>query len=61
MTPVEIQAVQRENAYLKTRVVELQADVADLSAEVERLRQRLEHAAAARGGSRTPNPLGGGQ
>ena len=61
MTAQEAQALQRENAYLKSRVAELQADVGDLSAEVERLRQRLEHAAAARGGTRSPDPLGGGQ
>ena len=60
MTPVEAEALQRENAYLKTRVADLQTDVSDLAAEVERLRQRLEHAAAARTG-RTPDPLGGGQ
>jgi hypothetical protein len=48
MTPVEIQAMQRENAYLKIRVGGLQADVSDLSAEVERLRQQLEHFTAAR-------------
>ena len=61
MTALEAEALQRENAYLKTRVADLQADVSDLSAEVGRLRQRLEHAAAARGGARAPNPLGGGQ
>jgi molecular chaperone GrpE (heat shock protein) len=61
MTPLEAETLQRENAYLKARVAELQADVGDLSAEVERLRQRLEHTAAARTGHRAPNPLGGGQ
>ena len=61
MTPLEAEALRRENAYLKSRVAQLQTDVGDLSAEVERLRQRLEHAAASRGGSRPPNPLGGGQ
>ena len=61
MTPLEAEELQRENASLKGRVAELQADVADLSAEVDRLRQRLEHAAASRGGPRAPNPLGGGQ
>ena len=61
MTPLEAEALQRENAYLKLRVADLQSDVSDLSAEVERLRQRLEHTAASRAGSRPPNPLGGGQ
>ena len=61
MTPLEAEAVQRENAYLKGRVAELQADVSDLSAEAERLRQQLEHAAARRTALRAPDPLGGGQ
>ena len=61
MTALEAEAMRRENAYLKSRVAQLQADVGDLSAEVERLRQRLEHAAAARDRPRAPNPLGGGQ
>ena len=59
MTALEAEALQRENAYLKGRVAELQADVGDLSAEVERLRQRLEHTAA-RSTAGPPNPLGGG-
>src|SRR5690349_5699439 len=29
----------RENAYLKVRIAQLQSDVADLSAEIDRLRQ----------------------
>ena len=61
MNPLEAEALQRENRYLKTRVAELQADLADVAAEAERLRQRLEHNAAARAGARPPNPLGGGQ
>ena len=61
MTALEAEALQRENAYLKLRVADLQADVSDLSAEVDRLRQRLEHAAVARSGARRPDPLSGGQ
>ena len=61
MTALEAEALQRENAYLKTRIAQLQSDVGDLSAEVERLRQRLEHASAARNAARAPNPLAGGQ
>ena len=61
MTALEAEALQRENAYLKSRVAQLQDDVGDLSAEVERLRQRLEHASAARVAARPPNPLGGGR
>ena len=60
MTPVEADALRRENQYLKGRVARLQADVGDLGAEVERLRQRLEHASAARRAPQ-PNPLAGGQ
>ena len=60
MTPVEEDALRRENAYLKTRVAALQADVGDLNSEIERMRQRLEHASAARRAAQ-PNPLGGGQ
>ena len=50
----------RENAYLKQRNAQLQADLTDLSAETERLRQALERTTARRP-SATPNPLGGGQ
>ena len=52
-------SLEDENRYLKQRVAQLQEDVSDLSAEVERLRQRLEATAERR--SRPPNPLGGGQ
>ena len=61
MDATEADALRRENSYLKSRVAELQADVGDLSSEVERLRQRLEHASTARAAPRAPNPLGGGQ
>ena len=60
MTPVEAEALRRENEYLKQRVAQLQDDVGDLSSEVERLRQRLEHASAARRAA-APDPLAGGQ
>lgn len=50
----------RENAYLKLRCSQLESDLADVSAEAERLRQRLEHTHARREASR-PNPLSGGQ
>ena len=60
MTPAEEDALRRENAYLKTRVATLQTDVGDLNSEIERMRQRLEHASAARRATQ-PNPLGGGQ
>lgn len=50
----------RENAYLKARIAQLQADVTDVSAEAERLRQELERLHGRRT-ARAPNPLGGGQ
>jgi ubiquinone biosynthesis protein UbiJ len=53
-------ALEQENQYLKLRVAQLQEDVSDLSAEVSRLRQRLEQLTARRA-PQPPNPLGGGQ
>lgn len=50
----------RENAYLKTRVAQLTSDIADLAAEVDRLRQERERLHGRRA-ARAPNPLGGGQ
>ena len=50
----------RENAYLKQRNAQLQADLADLSAETERLRQALERTTTRRAPG-APNPLSGGQ
>ena len=61
MTDAEEQALRRENQYLKLRIVQLQADVTDISAESERLRQALERTGAARAARLAPNPLGGGQ
>ena len=57
MTPLEAETLRRENQYLKTRVAQLQEDVGGLSAELERLRQRLEHTMARR--AEPPSPLGG--
>lgn len=57
MTPGEADALRRENQYLRTRVAQLQEDVGGLSAELERLRQRLEHTMAR--GAEPPNPVGG--
>lgn len=47
----------RENAYLKTRLAQLQSDISDLSAEVDRLRQERERLQGRRE-ARAPNPLG---
>ncbi|MBI1404675.1 MAG: hypothetical protein GC145_00950 [Caulobacter sp.] len=61
MTPEEIDRLTRENAYLKSRVSQLEGDVTDLSAEVTRLQQTLEAAHARRAAATRPNPLSGGQ
>jgi predicted nucleic acid-binding Zn-ribbon protein len=53
-------ALLRENAYLKTRIAQLQSDLADVSAEVDRLRQERERLHGRRE-ARAPNPLGSGQ
>ena len=55
-------ALEHENQYLKLRVAQLQEDVTDLSAEVVRLRQRLDNYNDRRAnGGASPNPLSGGQ
>lgn len=56
----ELARLQRENAYLKSRVAQLEGDVTDIGAEVTRLRQVLETTMARRAAAR-PNPLSGGQ
>jgi prefoldin subunit 5 len=60
MTEQTLEALQRETLYLRQRNAQLQADVADLAAEVDRLRQQLERLHG-RAPQRSPNPLGGGQ
>lgn len=56
----ELARLQRENAYLKSRVAQLEDDVTDLNAETTRLRQVLGTTMARRAAAR-PNPLSGGQ
>jgi hypothetical protein len=56
----ELARLQRENAYLKSRVAQLEGDVTDLGAEATRLRQILDTTMARRAAAR-PNPLSGGQ
>lgn len=53
-------ALMRENTYLRQRNAQLQTDVAELGAEVERLRQIVERLHG-RSALRPPNPLSGGQ
>ncbi len=52
--------LERENAYLKARVAQLESDALDLAAEVDRLRQERERLHGRRA-VRAPNPLGGGR
>lgn len=60
VTAIEIQAMHRENTYLKLRVAQLENDVVDLTAENARLQEERERTLARRA-ARAPNPLGGGQ
>ena len=52
--------LERENAYLKRRVAQLESDVVDLTAENGRLMEERERTHARRA-ARPPNPLGSGQ
>lgn len=56
-TPAEL---ERENAYLKLRLAQLESDNLDLTAENGRLREERERLHARRA-ARAPNPLGSGQ
>jgi predicted nucleic acid-binding Zn-ribbon protein len=56
----ELDALQRENRYLKGRNAELQSDVTSLAAENQRLREERERLRG-RVALHRPNPLGGGQ
>jgi len=60
MTEAEIQAMRRENEYLKRRCAQLQSDVDDLGGQVARLQQERERLGAARARA-AANPLSGGQ
>lgn len=60
MTEPSLEALQRENLYLRPRNLQLQADVTDLSAENGRLREQHERLHG-RVAMRQANPLGGGQ
>lgn len=52
--------LERENAYLKRRVAQLESDIVDLTAENGRLMEERERTHARRA-ARPPNPLGSGQ
>jgi predicted nucleic acid-binding Zn-ribbon protein len=52
--------LERENAYLKRRLAQLESDVVDITAENRRLIEARERLAGRRA-ARPPNPLGDGQ
>jgi hypothetical protein len=52
--------LERENAYLKLRLAQLESDVLHLQAENGRMMEERERTHARRA-ARAPNPLGGGQ
>jgi hypothetical protein len=52
--------LERENAYLKLRLAQLESDVVDLKAQNGRLQEERERLHARRT-AHAPNPLGGGQ
>ncbi len=56
----QVQAMTRENLYLRQRVALLESDVTALAAESDRLRQTLERLHG-RVALRRPDPLAGGQ
>lgn len=60
MTEDEIQALRRENDYLKRRNAQLQDDVTSLGGQVLRMQQELERLSGRRA-LVTPDPLSGGQ
>lgn len=61
MSEPDVAALERQNAYLKQRVAQLEGDVSDLGAQVMRLTQQLERIGARRDAGARPDPLSGGQ
>lgn len=61
MSDQDLPAHERQNAYLKQRVAQLEGDVSDLGAQVMRLTQQLERIGARRDAGARPDPLSGGQ
>lgn len=60
MTPVETQALRRENSHLRQRCAQLQGDIVGLESQVARLQQSHEHLAGRRvAPGAQPNPLSG--
>lgn len=60
MSDQDSQRLVQGNAYLKRRYAQLQDDVTNILAELERMRQPPDHAGARRLASTAPNPLLGG-
>lgn len=60
MAELSLSELERENAYLKRRIAQLESDVVDLTAENARLMEERERTHARRA-ARPPNPLGSGQ
>lgn len=60
MSERTVSELDRENAYLKARIAQLEGDVTDLTAENLRLAEERERLHARRA-ARAPDPLGGGQ
>jgi regulator of replication initiation timing len=60
MAELSLSELERQNAYLKRRVAQLESDVVDLTAENGRLMEERERLNARRA-ARAPNPLGSGQ
>lgn len=58
--PASTPDLARENAYLRQRNAQLEADLVALQSEAERLRQIVERLHGRTPG-RAPNPLSGGQ
>jgi cell division protein FtsB len=61
MSDADVPALERQNAYLKQRVAQLEGDVSDLGAQVMRLTQQLERIAGRRDAGARADPLSGGQ
>jgi phage shock protein A len=62
MTDADLEALQRQNVYLKQRCAQLEGDVMDLGAQVTRLAEQLERVTAKKEAYRAgPKPLSSGQ
>jgi len=60
MTQRTADQIENENTYLRRRLAQLEADIVDITAENNRLREERERLHGRRA-AHAPNPLGGGQ